>query len=165
MKKTALIGLTLLTIAMLASCSNTNSSSTRSSKEISTSSKSSISESTDAQSGKAKKLVDSLNLEKATDSKDKLDVYADNATKLKENGYVVIVRGDFLLKDYKTVETNFKALSLNVTSVEGDELGEDSSGKVDDIVLPDQVSFTSDYLGYWYYVTPKNSNVVINYYK
>lgn len=158
MKKIALLGITTLALLSLAACSSKNAA-------YSNDKSSATHETSNSKANNAISIANNLNLKNVKDSKDKLTDYEDNAAKLKNGGYVVLVNGDLLLKDHEAIESNLTSLGLKVSSVESTDLNESFSGKVESVLFPNKINFTSEYLGYWYFVTPKGSNAVINYYK
>ncbi|WP_321383485.1 hypothetical protein [uncultured Enterococcus sp.] len=89
-----------------------------------------------------------------------------NREKLEEAGYIVVNNNEVYNANYESVKATLEAIRLKVTANAGETAGEDETvGNIYESNYPNQLKFSSDYVGAALRVLSKGDQVIVTYYK
>lgn len=117
-----------------------------------------------AGSSSSQKLIKELDLEETEDHDS--SIYVENREKLEDAGYIVINNSEVFNKDFDTVKATLEAQGLKVKGTEGKAAeGDKAAGSIYETNYPQQIKFSTNYLGTALRVLTEGDQVIVTYYK
>jgi|GEM_PF-5480741 len=163
-KRGLLAGATFLLVMGLAGCSTNDgtSSSTNSSSKVKETTESSVKKVT------SQDIIDELELKKVdenADSKTENAILVENKEKIEAAGYPVINANTIYVQKYESAKASLEARNLKVKGIKSESSSDsDNVGEIISTDYPDEIKFTSGYIGSAIKVMTEGDRVILNYY-